>query len=357
MQLFKTFTEAEEFLKNLETDLDRIDCLDYLILELEEKTLDSEAHDSISSSKDSSEALSSIEQWNSILPSLRRRRRDLLKIHSNDFNDRLESSVPPGRRLKFPVPSSREELMKTIRLIGPKKPSQVHEYLVWLLGVLVKDNTSTGWKLREEETWRLVLDCSENEADWGEELWRVMNIEDEFIEHLRNEEGLYYRSAITNASKTSIEDVKQRNSNPSETRELIPWLGTKKQLEKLLELFYQNQIISNHDVDSMISIHFWDAKNKRRYGTPDNGSDKNSVMIPWIGTQSQLKKLFSLLATDAVGRLLEWDEIRHSIIAKHFKFMKTGKPYSPVVMKRLALSNYSQKKLMLIETLLKKSVG
>ena len=114
MQLFKTFTEAEEFLKNLETDLDRIDCLDYLILELEEKTLDSEAHDSISSSKDSSEALSSIEQWNSILPYLRRRRRDLLKIHSDDFNERLESSFPPGKRLSFPVPSSKEELMKTI---------------------------------------------------------------------------------------------------------------------------------------------------------------------------------------------------------------------------------------------------
>ena len=94
----------------------------------------------------------------------------------------------------------------------------------------MKDNTSTGWKLREEETWRLVLDCSKNKADWGEELWRVMNIEDEFIEHLRNEEGLYYRSAITNTSKTSIENVKQRNSNPSETRELIPWLGSRKQL-------------------------------------------------------------------------------------------------------------------------------
>ena len=107
----------------------------------------------------------------------------------------------------------------------------------------------------------------------------------------------------------------------------------------------------------MVSIHFWDARNKRRYGTPDKESDKSYEMIPWTGTQAQLKKLFSLLATNAVGILLEWDEIRHSIIAKHFKLMKTGKPYSPVVMKRLALSNYSQKKLMLIENLLKKSVG
>ena len=267
MQLFKTFTEAEEFLENLATDLDRIDCLDYLILEIEEKTLASEALDPKNSLRDLSEDPSSLDQWNSILPSLRRRRRDLFKIHSNDFNERMESSFPPGRRLRFPVPSSIEDLMKTVRLIGPKNPSQVHEYLVWLLGVLVKDNTSTGWKLCEEETWRLVLDCSENKAHLGEELWRVMNIEDEFIEHLRNEEGLYYRSAITNTSKTSIENVKQRNSNPSETRELIPWLGSRKQLETLLVLLYQNQIISNHDVDSMISIHFWDAKNKRRYGT------------------------------------------------------------------------------------------
>ena len=51
MQLFKTFTEAEEFLENLETDLDRIDCLDYLIFELEEKTLASDALDSKNSLK------------------------------------------------------------------------------------------------------------------------------------------------------------------------------------------------------------------------------------------------------------------------------------------------------------------
>ncbi len=357
MQLIKTPKDAEEFLKDLETDLDRIDCLDYLILELEEKTQAYDPQDPINSAADTSEAPSSIEQWNSILPYLRRRRRDLLKIHSDDFNERLESSFPPGKRLSFPVPSSKEELMKTIRLIGHKKPSKVHQFLVWLHGVLEKDNTSAGWKLREEETWRLALDCRENKLDWREELWRVMNIKDEFMEHLRNEEGLYYRSATTSDSDTSPEIAQGRSRNPSAPKELIPWLGSKKQLETLLVLLYQNQIISNHDVDSMISIHFWDAKNKRRFGTPDNGSDKNSVMIPWIGTQAQLKKLFSLLATDAVGRLLEWDEIRHSIIAKHFKFMKTGKPYSPMVMKRLALSNYSQKKLMLIENLLKKSVG
>ena len=122
MQLFKTFTEAEEFLENLETDLDRIDCLDYLIFELEEKTLASDAHDSKNSLTDSSEYPSSIDQWNSVIPRLKRFKRDLLKIHSEEFNKRLESSVPLGRRLRFQVPSSKEELMRTIRLIGQKKP-------------------------------------------------------------------------------------------------------------------------------------------------------------------------------------------------------------------------------------------
>ena len=38
MQLFTDIGEVEEYLEKLDTDLDRIDCLDYLILELEEKT-------------------------------------------------------------------------------------------------------------------------------------------------------------------------------------------------------------------------------------------------------------------------------------------------------------------------------
>ncbi len=84
-----------------------------------------------------------------------------MKIHFEEFEERFERSFPPGRRLRFPVPSSEGELMKTVRLIGQRTPSQVHEYLVWLLGVLEKDETSGGWKLREEETWRLVIDCRE----------------------------------------------------------------------------------------------------------------------------------------------------------------------------------------------------
>ena len=71
MQLFKTFNEAESFLENLETDLDRIDGLDCLILKLEERILAYDAEDSNNSSQDLSQSESSIEQWKSILPALK----------------------------------------------------------------------------------------------------------------------------------------------------------------------------------------------------------------------------------------------------------------------------------------------
>ena len=101
-----------------------------------------------------------------------------------------------------------------------------------------------------------------------------MNISDEFMEHLKNEEGLYFRSAITTSSSIDKEDTKRRSRNPSGPRELIPWLGNKEQLETLLELLYQNQIISNPDIESMISSHFWDAKNKKRYDSLEKGTDE-----------------------------------------------------------------------------------
>ena len=78
MQLFKTFNEAEAFLENLETDLDRIDGLDCLILELEERILAYDAEDSINSFQDLSQSESSIEQWKSILPALKRFRREYI---------------------------------------------------------------------------------------------------------------------------------------------------------------------------------------------------------------------------------------------------------------------------------------
>ena len=364
MQLFKTLEDAKGFLEGLETDLDRIDCLDYLILELEERTKASDTKERVKFTSDTSGSFESLDEWNLMLPSLKSYRGGLMKIHFEEFEERFERSFPPGRRLRFPVSSSEKELKKNIRLIGPRNPAQIHDYLVWLLGVLEKDETTGGWILREEETWRLVLDWrdekeeqeEEQEEDWGEALWKVMNITDDFIEYLKNEEGLYFRSAMTNSVEIVKENATEGNRTPSGPRELIPWLGTRKQLEKLLTLLYQNQIISNPDVDSMISTHFWDGKNQKRYGSPSSSDDDSLQMIPWTGTQAQLKKLFSLLVDGAEDRLLEWNEIRHSIIATHFKFMKTGTPYSPKVMRRLDMANYNKKKQMLIEDLLKKSV-
>ena len=43
MRLFKELEEVKEFLKTLVTALDRIDCLDYLILELEDRTKEEES--------------------------------------------------------------------------------------------------------------------------------------------------------------------------------------------------------------------------------------------------------------------------------------------------------------------------
>ena len=70
---------------------------------------------------------------------------------------------------------------------------------------------------------------------------------------------------MTNSVEIVEENATEGNRTPSGPREQIPWLGPRKQLEKLLTLLYQNQIISNPDVDSMVSTHFWDGKNQNRY--------------------------------------------------------------------------------------------
>ena len=363
MQLYKTLKDAKEFLEGLETDLDRIDCLDYLILELEERTKVSDAEGPTKSTSETSGSFESLDEWNFILPSLRRYRGDLMKIHFEEFEERFERSFTPGRRLRFPVSSSEKELNKNIRLIGPRNPAQIHEYLVWLLGVLEKDETTGCWILREEETWRLVLDWrdekeeqkEEQEEDWGEALWKVMNITDGFIEHLKNEESLYFRSATTNLSGIREGNATGGNRTPSGPRELIPWLGSRKQLEALIELLYQNQIISNPNVDSMISTHFWDAENKKRYGSPSPSAGDSLEMIPWTGTQAQLKKLFNLLANDVEGRLLEWDEIRHTRICEHFFNEKKKQPFKPENLKKIVFNLSNKKKLDLIHDILEEA--
>ena len=363
MQLFKTLEDAKGFLEGLETDLDRIDCLDYLILELEERTNASDTEELVKFTSDTSGSFESLDEWNLMLPSLKSYRGGLMKIHFEEFEERFERSFPPGRRLRFPVPSSEGELTKTVRLIGQGTPSKVHEYLVWLLGVFEKDETSGGWILREEETWRLVLDWrdekeeqeEEQEEDWGEALWKVMNITDEFIEYLKNEEGLYFRSAMTNSVEIVEENATEGNRTPSGPRELIPWLGTRKQLEKLLTLLYQNQIISNPEVDSMVSTHFWDGKNQNRYDSPSPSDGDSLEMISWTGTQAQLKKLFYLLANDVEGRLLEWDEIRNTVICEHFFNEKKKKPFSPKNLMKLDLAHSSKENLELIHNLLEEA--
>jgi hypothetical protein len=151
------------------------------------------------------------------------------------------------------------------------------------------------------------------------------------------------------------ENATEGNRTPSGPRELIPWLGTRKQLEKLLTLLYQNQIISNPDIESMISSHFWDAKNKKRYDFLEKGTDEIPDMIPWTGTQAQLKKLFTLLAIDAEGRLLEWDEIRNTVICEHFFNEKMKQPFNSRNLKRLVLNHANKENLELIHNLLEEA--
>ena len=200
----------------------------------------------------------------------------------------------------------------------------------------------------------MALDEKKRKKDWREALWKVMNITDEFIEDLKEEEGLAYRSAIINPVKvkTNLRSTKVKTNTGF--RGLIPWLGSKKQLQTLLELLYQNQIISNFNV-GMISTHFWDAKNQRRFGPSQSSSGKNVKMIPWTGTQAQLKKLFFLLAKDVEGRLLSWDEIKHSQICQHFTNQKKQQPLKPENLKKLDLAYSGKTKLELIQNLLKKA--
>ena len=78
-----------------------------------------------------------------------------------------------------------------------------------------------------------------------------MNIKDEFMEHLRNEEGLttgVRPPAILILPQKLLKEEAETHPHQRAHSGL-----SKKQLETLLELLYQNQIISNHDVDSMVS--------------------------------------------------------------------------------------------------------
>ena len=105
----------------------------------------------------------------------------------------------------------------------------------------------------------------------------------------------------------------------------------------------------------MVSTHFWDGKNQNRYDSPSPSDGDSLEMISWTGTQAQLKKLFYLLANDVEGRLLEWDEIRNTVICEHFFNEKKKKPFSPKNLMKLDLAHSSKENLELIHNLLEEA--
>ena len=138
-------------------------------------------------------------------------------------------------------------------------------------------------------------------------------------------------------------------TNPS-FRKQIPWLGSKKQLQTLLELLYQNQHIFSSDIDLMISTHFWDAKNQKRFGNLKSYGRQNNL-IPWIGSQGQLKKLFKLLVQPKKKRLIEWHQMSYTEICKHFTNQKKQQPFKPLNLSKLDLTFSSKTNLALIENI------
>ena len=120
-------------------------------------------------------------------------------------------------RLSFPVPSSKEELMKTIRPLAIK-PSQVHQFLVWLHGVLRK--ITSRLKLREEETWRpswtaVKINWIER-GTWG--LWTSRMSSWSILEMRRD-----FTTGVRPTAILILPEIAQgRSRNPSAPKELIP---------------------------------------------------------------------------------------------------------------------------------------
>ena len=294
MQLFKTMGDVEKFLASLETDLDRIDCIDYLILELSELLKDLSKQGSGNPTKVPTASPDTIKKWRSLLPALRKHRSQFMKIHKKEFQERFLNSIPKKRRLIFPVSTNKKELSENIRFVSRENKSKLHEYLVWNINILEKDKSSRGWVLREEERWRMALDENKNKKDWRAMLWKVMNITKGFVKELKKEEKRVYRNMVTKSLQPQNNPTNHNPKTIPSFRKQIPWLGSKKQLQTLLELLYQNQLISSSNINVMISTHFWDAKNQKRFGNLKSYGRQNNL-IPWIGSQGQLKKLFQLL--------------------------------------------------------------
>ena len=147
MQLFTDIGDVEEYLEKLDTDLDRIDCLDYLILELEEKT-NNESEDLSGKEEDlitestmvpglkTDEWERRIGIWRMLLAKLRKSRDKLYRANLKAYQSRLENSWPEGNRLRFPICTSLETLKRNIHLLNEINPHKTHEFLVWHLLIL-----------------------------------------------------------------------------------------------------------------------------------------------------------------------------------------------------------------------------
>ena len=79
----------------------------------------------------------------------------------------------------------------------------------------------------------------------------------------------------------------------------------------------------------MISTHFWDAKNQKIFGNLKSYERQNNL-IPWIGSQGQLKKLFKLLVKPKKKGLIEWHQMSYTEICKHFTNQKKQQPFKPL---------------------------
>ena len=196
----------------------------------------------------------------------------------------------------------------------------------------------------------MALDENKNKKDWRTTLWKVMNITKGFVKELKKEEKRVYRNMVTKSLQPQNNPTNHNPKTIPSFRKQIPWLGSKKQLQTLLELLYQNQLISSSNINVMISTHFWDAKNQKRFGNLKSYGRQNNL-IPWIGSQGQLKKLFQLLVKPKKKRLIEWPQMSYTEICKHFTNQKKQQPFKPLNLSKLDLAFSNKTNLALIENI------
>ena len=367
MQLFTGIGDVEEYLEKLDTDLDRIDCLDYLILELEEKTnnesvdLSGKEEDLITESTmvpglKADEWERRIGIWRTLLTKLRKSRDKLYRANLEAYQRRLESSWPEGNRLRFPICTSLETLKRNIRLLNEIGPHKTHEFLVWHL-LILESAQEEGWRLIETETWRMILDARDRGQASDQHLWEALGISDEFYKSLKEQEQLSFRATQSLQKQLEPEATAAKIMNAPGYREPIPWLGTLEQLETLVGLLFQNHLIENEDKELLIGQHFHDTINGKRFPLPDGVSPDPMHMIQWTGVQAQLRYLFEHLVHEELGKLVDWEGVRYSFISQHFYNHRAGKVFAPKNLKRIPMDNFSEKRAMVIRSIFGKLIG